>query len=75
MPVARPGLRARLRSERERYAASPEIAAAQAALAARLRDLWRDQGAGERALAVVRERYAPAAVAAQLRQVYGNGAG
>ena len=46
-----------------------------AALAERLRALWRDADAGERGLAVVRERYSPAAVAAQLRDLYGNGAG
>jgi len=44
------------------------------ALAACLRALWRDAGAGERGLALVRERYSPAAVAAQLREVY-DGAG
>ncbi len=41
-----------------------------AALAARLTTLYRDAAAGERALAIVRERCAPAAVAAQLRSVY-----
>ena len=40
------------------------------ALAERLRALWRDAAAGERALAVVRERYSPEAVAAQLRELY-----
>ena len=45
-----------------------------AALAERLRALWRDAEAGERGLAVVRERYSPAAVAAQLRDLYGSGA-
>jgi glycosyltransferase involved in cell wall biosynthesis len=45
------------------------------ALAERLRALWRDREAGERGLAVVRERYSPEAVAAQLRDLYGNGAG
>jgi glycosyltransferase involved in cell wall biosynthesis len=41
-----------------------------AALAARLRRLWGDAAAGERALAVVRERCAPEAVATALREVY-----
>ena len=36
-----------------------------AALAERLRALWRDEAAGERGLAVVRERYSPAAVGAR----------
>ena len=40
------------------------------ALAGRLRALFGDGKAGERALAAVRERCAPAAVAAQLRAVY-----
>ena len=40
------------------------------ALAERLRTLWRDPVAGERGLAVVRERYSPQAVAAQLRELY-----
>jgi 5-formyltetrahydrofolate cyclo-ligase len=39
MPNPRPALRARLRAERERYAASPEAAAGQAALGARLREV------------------------------------
>jgi glycosyltransferase involved in cell wall biosynthesis len=46
-----------------------------AALAARLRELWRNEDAGAAGLAVVRERYSPSAVAAQLRDLYGNGAG
>ena len=41
------------------------------ALAERLTALWRDADAGERALAVVRERYSPDAVAARLAAVYG----
>ena len=41
------------------------------ALAERLTALWRDADAGERALGVVRERYAPDAVAARLAAVYG----
>jgi len=41
-----------------------------AALAARLRRMWGDAAAGERALAVVRERCAPEAVARALRAVY-----
>jgi glycosyltransferase involved in cell wall biosynthesis len=41
-----------------------------AALAARLRRLWGDAVAGERALSVVRERCAPEAVARALREVY-----
>ena len=41
-----------------------------AALAARLRRLWGDAAAGERALSVVRERCAPEAVAPALREVY-----
>ena len=36
----------------------------------RLHALWRDPEAGERGLAVVRERYSPQAVAAQLRELY-----
>ena len=40
------------------------------ALAERLTRLWRDAAAGERGLAVARERYSPEAVAAQLRAVY-----
>jgi len=40
------------------------------ALAARLTALWRDADAGERALARVRARCAPAVVAQQLRAVY-----
>jgi glycosyltransferase involved in cell wall biosynthesis len=40
------------------------------ALAARVRSLWADAAAGERALAAVRERCAPAVVAAALRDVY-----
>jgi glycosyltransferase involved in cell wall biosynthesis len=44
------------------------------ALAARLRVLWRDPQAGEHGLAVVRERFSPEAIAAQLRELY-NGAG
>jgi len=46
-----------------------------AALAERLRVLWRDPEAGATGLAVVRERYSPEAVAAQLRDLYGHGAG
>jgi glycosyltransferase involved in cell wall biosynthesis len=41
-----------------------------AALGARLEALWGDAAAGERALAVARERTAPAVVAAALRAVY-----
>jgi glycosyltransferase involved in cell wall biosynthesis len=41
-----------------------------AALAERLRARWGDAAAGERALAVVRERFSPAVVAAQLRRAY-----
>jgi glycosyltransferase involved in cell wall biosynthesis len=41
-----------------------------AGLQERARTLWRDAAAGERALAVARERTAPAAVAAALREVY-----
>jgi glycosyltransferase involved in cell wall biosynthesis len=40
------------------------------ALAQRLTALYRDARAGERALAVARERYAPAVIAATLREVY-----
>jgi glycosyltransferase involved in cell wall biosynthesis len=43
-----------------------------AALTARLRRLWGDAAAGERALAVVRERCAPEAVARALRAVYAD---
>jgi hypothetical protein len=32
--------------------------------------LWRDPQAGERGLAVVRERFSPEAIAAQLRELY-----
>ena len=46
-----------------------------AALAERLRALWGDEVAGERALAVASERFAPAAVAKQLRVVYERSAG
>ena len=42
-----------------------------ATLAARLRRLWGDPAAGDRALAVVRDRCAPAAVAHALAEVYG----
>jgi glycosyltransferase involved in cell wall biosynthesis len=42
------------------------------ALAARVRALYGDAAAGERALAVARARFAPAVVAAQLRDVYGR---
>jgi glycosyltransferase involved in cell wall biosynthesis len=41
------------------------------ALADRLRALWRDQQAGERALAAARARFAPEVVADGLQQVYG----
>ena len=41
------------------------------ALAARTRRLWGDAAAGERALAVVRERTAPAVVARGLAEAYG----
>jgi len=40
------------------------------AMAERIRALWRDAAAGERALAVARERTAPAVVAAALRAAY-----
>jgi hypothetical protein len=43
-----------------------------AALAVRARALYADEAAGERALAAVRERCAPSAVAARLRAVYGG---
>jgi glycosyltransferase involved in cell wall biosynthesis len=42
------------------------------ALASRLRTLWRDAAAGERALAAARARYAPAVVAAALSDIYRN---
>jgi glycosyltransferase involved in cell wall biosynthesis len=42
-----------------------------AGLAERVRALWRDAEAGERALARARDRFAPAAVAAGLAAVYG----
>ena len=42
------------------------------ALAQRLTRLWRSAEAGERGLAVVRERYAPAAVARELAALYGD---
>ena len=41
-----------------------------AGLAERIAALWADEGAGERALAAVRERAAPAVVAAALAEVY-----
>jgi glycosyltransferase involved in cell wall biosynthesis len=41
-----------------------------AALAERLRRLWRSPEAGERGLAVVRQRYSPSTVAGQLRALY-----
>jgi glycosyltransferase involved in cell wall biosynthesis len=41
-----------------------------AALAARIDALWADEAAGERALARARERWAPAVIAAGLREVY-----
>jgi glycosyltransferase involved in cell wall biosynthesis len=44
-----------------------------AALAGRLRALWGDAAAGERALARARARWAPAVIAAGLREVYGRG--
>ena len=44
-----------------------------AAMAARIGALWGDEAAGEAALAVARERTAPAVVAAALRDVYGDG--
>jgi glycosyltransferase involved in cell wall biosynthesis len=40
------------------------------AMAGRIRALWRDEGAGEAALATARERTAPPVVAAALRAVY-----
>ena len=40
-------------------------------LADRIRALYRNAAAGERALALARARYAPEVVAAQLREVYG----
>jgi hypothetical protein len=43
-----------------------------ASLAVRARSLYGDEAAGERALAAVRARCAPAAVAARLRAVYGG---
>jgi glycosyltransferase involved in cell wall biosynthesis len=43
-----------------------------AALAERLRALWGDGAAGERALARARERWAPDVIAAGLRDVYGG---
>jgi glycosyltransferase involved in cell wall biosynthesis len=45
-----------------------------AALAGRVQGLWGDAAAGERALALARERTSPAAVAAALREVYGTAA-
>ena len=41
-----------------------------AAMAERIRALWRDVAAGDAALAAARERTAPAVVAAALRAVY-----
>jgi glycosyltransferase involved in cell wall biosynthesis len=41
------------------------------ALAERLRTLWRNQQAGERALAVARARWAPEVIADGLQQIYG----
>ena len=42
------------------------------ALADRLRTLWGDAAAGERALARARERWAPDVIAAGLRELYGG---
>jgi glycosyltransferase involved in cell wall biosynthesis len=42
------------------------------ALAERVAGLYGDAGAGVRALALARERYAPGVVAAQLLEVYGR---
>ena len=42
------------------------------ALAARLTALWRDDAAGERALAVAQARSAPNVIASQLTAVYGG---
>ena len=44
------------------------------ALAARLRALWQSCQAGERGLALVRDRYCPQAVAVRLREVYDGSA-
>ena len=44
------------------------------ASAQRLKALWRDTDAGERALAVVRERFTPEAIATQLRVIYDGSA-
>ena len=41
-----------------------------AALADRLRALWRDEDAGAKALAVARERFSPAAVGDRLAALY-----
>jgi glycosyltransferase involved in cell wall biosynthesis len=41
------------------------------ALASRLAALWRDEAAGERALARARSRWAPEVVAAELAEIYG----
>jgi glycosyltransferase involved in cell wall biosynthesis len=45
-----------------------------ASLALRLKALWGDAAAGERSLALARERTAPAAIAEALREVYGPAA-
>jgi glycosyltransferase involved in cell wall biosynthesis len=45
-----------------------------AALAERLRALWGSEAAGERALATVRERFSPEAVAGRLAAVYATSA-
>ena len=42
-------------------------------MAERIRALWGDAAAGEAALAVARERTAPAVVAAALRPIYDGG--
>jgi glycosyltransferase involved in cell wall biosynthesis len=67
LPVAaaRAGGLAELVPEEGLYAAGDV-----AALTERVRALWADAAAGERALAAVRERCAPAVVAAALRDVY-----
>jgi glycosyltransferase involved in cell wall biosynthesis len=45
-----------------------------AGLAHKVRALWGDAAAGERALARARERWSPATIAADLREIYGSSA-
>ena len=68
-PAGRRVARGRPRRDRPRGRASTRPATS-TAMADRIRALWRDDGAGEAALAIARERTAPPVVAAALRAVY-----